>query len=250
MKFSSQTKITLLVFFIFFSVYLFTSDGHRYTFDEDASAQQALWLATLTPHPDFVLGESRTFFNYPELYPQDKYTYNLHSICTNAFLCSSSSLGQSITQIPFIWLNHTFEFFNDSNIWSSEDFDDLHYVWWRNSINPDFTFMELFYGPLFSALSVTIFYLLSRQFQISTQNSIIVTFLFGLSTIVWAYSQTSLNVVPQLLFVLLSVLFLKKFQTSQSPKNLILASSSIGFAFLLRLDAILIIPINKKNSFL
>ena len=243
MKFSSQTKITLLVFFIFFSVYLFTSDGHRYTFDEDASAQQALWLATLTPHPDFVLGESRTYFNYPELFPQDQYTYNTFYVCETAFLCSSSSLGQSITQIPFIWLNHTFEFFKDSNFWSSEDFDDLHYVWWRNSINPDFTFMELFFGPLFSALSVTAFYLLSRQFQISPQNSIIVTFLFGLSTIIWAYSQTSLNVVPQLLFILLSVLFLKKFQSSQSPKNLILASSSIGFAFLIRLDTILIIPI-------
>ena len=243
MKFSSQNKVTLLVFFIFFSVYLFTSDGHRFTFDEDASAQQASWLATLTPHPDFVLGESRTYFNYPELFPQDKYVYNTFSLCESAFLCSSSSIGQSITQIPFIWLNHTFEFINDDDIWSSNDFDDLHYVWWRNSINPDFTFMELFYGPLFSALSVVTFYLLSRQFQISLQNSIIVTFLFGLSTIVWAYSQTSLNVVPQLLFVLLSVLFLKKFQSSQSPKNLILASSSIGFAFLIRLDAILIIPI-------
>ena len=243
MKFSSQNKITILIFLFFFSVYLFTSDGHRFTFDEDVNANQSLWLATLTPHPDFVLGESRTFFNFPDLFPQDKTNYNLHSMCKVGLLCSTSSIGQSITQIPFIWLNHNFEFLKDSDLWSSEDFNDLHYVWWRNSINPDFTFMEIFFGPLFSALSVTVFYLLSRQFQISPQNSIIVTFLFGLSTIVWAYSQTSFNVVPQLLFVLLSVLFFKKFQNSQSSKYLILVSSLIGFAFLIRLDTILIIPI-------
>lgn len=250
MKLSSQNKITLLVFFIFFSVYLFTSDAHRYTFDEDATAQQSLWLATLTPHPDFILGESKTYFNYPELFPKDGTQYSAFSICEHELLCSSSSLGQSLTQIPFIWLNHNFEFFKDSNFWNSDDFDDLHYVWWRNSINPDFTFMEFFYGPLFSSLSVSIFYLISRSFQISQKNSIIITFLFGLSTIVWAYSQTSLNIVPQLPLVLSSILFFKRFQSSYSSKYLIFIGSCLGFAFITRPDTILIIFILSIFTFL
>jgi hypothetical protein len=241
MMFSVNRKITILVFLIFFTVYVFTSDAHRYTFDEDASAQQSLWLTTFTPDPSFVLGESRTYFNYPELFPPSSWQYSSFALCQHELLCSSTAIGHSVTQIPFIWLNHTFGIFNDSNFWSATDFEHAHYVWWRNSINPDFTFMELFYGPFFSALSVAVFYLISRSFHISQQNSIIVTFLFGLSTVVWAYSQTSLNIVPQLLFVLLAVLFFKKFQKSQSSKNLILIGSSLGFAFLTRPDTILII---------
>ena len=63
LRFSKNSKITILIFFIFFTVYLFTSDAHRYTFDEDVNAQQSLWITTLTPHLDFVLGESKTYFN-------------------------------------------------------------------------------------------------------------------------------------------------------------------------------------------
>ena len=68
MRFSKNSKITILIFFIFFTVYLFTADAHRYAFDEDMNAQQSLWLATLTPHPDFVLGESKTYFNSNSLF--------------------------------------------------------------------------------------------------------------------------------------------------------------------------------------
>ena len=248
LRFSKNSKITILIFFIFFTVYLFSSDAHRYSFDEDTSAQQSLWLATLTPHPDFVLGESKTYFNYPELWPSE--ATQRFATCTHELLCSSTAIGHSITQIPFIWINQTFGVFQDSNFWDTSDFDHAHYVWWRNSINPDFTFMELFYGPLFSALSVTVFYLILRSFNFTQKNSILVTFLFGLSTIVWAYSQTTLNVVPQLLFVLLSYLFFKRFQKSQSAKDVIFTSASLGFTFLIRPDGILIIIILSIFTFL
>ena len=241
MRFSKNSKITILIFFIFFTVYLFTADAHRYAFDEDMNAQQSLWLATLTPHPDFVLGESKTYFNYPELFPPSATHTRNFSLCTHELLCASTAIGHNFTQVPFIWLNHTFEIFRDSNFWDNSDFLDIHYVSWRNSINPDFTFMELFYGPLFSALSVTVFYLILRTFNFNQKNSILVTFLFGLSTIVWAYSQTTFNIVPQLLFVLLSYLFFRRFQNSKSTKDIILISASLGFAFLVRADTILII---------
>ena len=45
--------IVCLSFFIFF----LTSDGHRFTFDEDVTQQQSLWIATMTPDPRFIPGE-------------------------------------------------------------------------------------------------------------------------------------------------------------------------------------------------
>ena len=61
-------KIFFLIFGIVFIIFLFTSDGHRYTMDEDMGAQMALGMVTLEPHPDFVEGgteqESKMFFQH------------------------------------------------------------------------------------------------------------------------------------------------------------------------------------------
>ena len=50
-KNSSNLNFLLILFTIFFTIFLFTSDGHRYTFDEDVAAQQSKRLATLSPDP-------------------------------------------------------------------------------------------------------------------------------------------------------------------------------------------------------
>ena len=55
-KNSDTKKIFFLIFGIVFIVFLFTSDGHRYTMDEDLGAQMALGMVTLEPHPDYVQG--------------------------------------------------------------------------------------------------------------------------------------------------------------------------------------------------
>ena len=55
-KNSDTKKIFFLIFGIVFIVFLFTSDGHRYTMDEDMGAQMALGMTTLEPHPDYVEG--------------------------------------------------------------------------------------------------------------------------------------------------------------------------------------------------
>ena len=52
-------KIFFLIFGIVFIVFLFTSDGHRYTMDEDMGAQMALGMVTLEPHPDYVEGGTK-----------------------------------------------------------------------------------------------------------------------------------------------------------------------------------------------
>ena len=61
---------------------------------------------------------------------------------------------------------------------------------------------------------------------------------------IWAYSNTSLNLVPALFFLLLGYLFFKKYQRLHQNRFLIFSSAFLGFGFLIRTDIILfIIPI-------
>lgn len=229
-------RIFLVILAISFTVYLFSNDGHRYSIDEDISQRQAIWLVNQEPHPDFIPGESRALFDYPELWPNPT-----GPKCKIGILCSPAYLGHSLTEYPFIAFNKIFHVISEQNLWSIEDFDNQHYVWWRNSIEPDLTFMELFYGPTFTALSVSIFFLICRSFEINIKNSLIVTLLFGFSTITWAYSQTSLNSVPMTMFVLLGFLLFRKYQEKGSYSYLILSSVSLGVAINIRPDAVFII---------
>ena len=237
-KKSNNFKFFLILFSLFFVIFLFTSDGHRFTFDEDVAAQQSKRIATLSPDPSYVQGESRLFFEYPWLFPPE---YNDRPICQNAILCSHGTIMHSLTQVPFIFLNHHFNFIPSGDLWTIDDFDDLHYITWRNSIDDDLTFMELFYGPFFSALSICVFFLISKTYDFSVRTSLILAFLYGLSTLFWAYSQTSLNTIPVTFFLLSGFFFYRKFQKTSSHFNLILTGIFFGVAFLTRNDMILII---------
>jgi len=244
-KNSDTKKIFFLIFGLVFIIFLFTSDGHRYTMDEDMGAQMALGMTTLEPHPDFVEGgteqESKSFFNMGRMFNPN----NAGPVCTNGITCFPVSVFYSATEVPFIALNHYFHIItNDTHVFSIEDFADAHYVFWRNSENPDFVFLELFYAPFFLAFSVGIFFLICLEYKFTRQTSIILSFVLAFSTVIWAYSNTSLNVVPTVLFVLLGYLFFKKFRRLNQNKFLLLSSASFAFAFLIREDVILfILPI-------
>lgn len=166
---NNERKIALILFCVFFTIYVFSNDGHRHTFDEEVTLRQTTWIVTLTPHPDFKPGESREYFDFPELYPNPD-----GPICKIGILCSPASIGHVITEIPFIALNENLKIITESDIWTTNDFDDQHYVWWRNSIPPNHVFLELFYGPFFSSLSTFMLFFINRSFNISVKNSIIV----------------------------------------------------------------------------
>ena len=244
-KNSDTTKTFFLIFGIVFVVFLFTSDGHRYTMDEDMGAQMALGMTTLEPHPDFVEGgteqESKPFFHMGRI----QNPYNSGLVCSNAITCFPTSVFYSVTEVPFIALNHYFHIItSDTHVFTTDDFADAHYVFWRNSENPDFIFLELFYSPFFLALSVGIFFLICLEHKFTRQNSIILSLLLAFTTIIWAYSNTSLNVIPSVFFLLLGYLFFKKFRRLNQSKFLVLCSASLAFTFLIRTDMILfIIPI-------
>ena len=99
----SNKKLFLLILALSFTVFLFTSDGHRYTIDEDIAAEQTLVLVTQELNPLFVKGESYFQFQYPVMFPHPS-----GPLCQNEFLCYSAYIGHTITQIPFIFINHNF----------------------------------------------------------------------------------------------------------------------------------------------
>ena len=234
--------MVLLIFTLAFTIFLFSSDGHRYSSDEDWAHLQTIRMVTLEPHPLYVDGISTKLFEYPEGYSM--WTKG-NPPCANFVICSPASVANSILQTPFVFLNHYFHIITEDTIeYTLDDFNHQHYVFWRNSQNPDFTFLELFYGPIFAALSVSVFFLICNILNYRLKTSLILTLLFGFSTPVWAYSQTSLTVVPTLFFVLFSFYFFTKYHKTHSSKFLIGCGLSLGFSYLIRVDvALIIVPL-------
>jgi hypothetical protein len=224
-------KVFLSIFFISLTIFVFSSDAHRHSGDEDWQNLQAIRMATLEPHPLYVDEESRIRFEYPVAYP----LYWQGHTCYNYVLCSPANVAASATQVPLLFINHNFNIITDDTVtWTNTDFSDLHYVFWRNSIDPDFTFLELFYGPLYSALSLGVFFLICRSFNYEIRTSLILTLLLGLTTPIWAYSQTSLSLVPFVFMLLLAFYFFRRFQKNDSALNLIFCAMCLGFGFMVR----------------
>jgi hypothetical protein len=233
-------KLFIIIFSLSFIIFLFTSDAHRYSLDEAVGQEMAYRLTILEPDSSYIQGESKIFFNIPLMNP-----HNVGSLCSNGITCYPTSFFYSATQIPFIAANHFFQIItSDTLTFSTNDFSDQHYIYWRNSEKNDLIFMELFYGPFFSALSTAIFFLICLEYKFTKKTSVTLSLLFSFTTILWAYSNTSLNVVPTLSFILLGYLFYKKSFTNHELKFLIFSSGFLGFSFLIRDSSILfIIPI-------
>ena len=241
-KLSTKTdkKLALLLFTLFFTIFLFSSDGHRATSDEDWAHMQTLKFVTLQPHPLFEPGVSKQFYEHPTMYPPEASWMQNAKLCNHPLLCTASSIGLSITQYPFVFINYHLQLLTpESVIWTLDDFQDGHYVSWRNSIDPNFTFLEIFFGPFYMALSVSIFYLICRTYNYKNKTSLILTFILGLSTTFWAFSQTSLSSVPAIFFIILGFYFFRKFEVQHSAFYLLLSASSLGFGFVIRNDLIL-----------
>ena len=233
-----EKKLFLVIFFIVFTIYVFTSDGHRSTSDEDFLQQQALRIVLQEPDPAFIPGESDNKFLYPEfVYPHPK-----GQACNYGVLCYPIGVIHSVTAVPFVFVNHHLNFVtNESVLFTLEDFSDTHYVWWRNSAEPDLTFMELFYSPFFSSLSVATFFLIARAFKYKISTSLSLAFLLGFSTIFFAYSQTSFNNAPSVFFLLAGFLYFKKFFDSNKILYSSISASFLVFGFMIRGDIIFVI---------
>lgn len=232
LKYSNRT-VAVLLFTIFFVIFVFTNDAHRATIDEDLAHIQSQRIVTFESHPRWEEGERPGFELGLTRYHQPQ--------CRSEYLCSATYIGHALTQVPFIFLNHYLGIISqDTLVLTNSDFNDPHYVFWRNTQLADTTFLELFYGPFFSALSVATFFSIIRIFNSTVKNSMFVTLLFGLSTSLWAYSQTSYNLIPSSFFILFASYFFFKYLKQNNSFCLIFSGIALGAAFLTRQDAILV----------
>ena len=74
-KFTDR-RLFFIIFALTFTIFIFTTDGHRNTFDEDTASQQALRIATWSPHPEYVQGESTLWFEYERFIKTSNQTIN------------------------------------------------------------------------------------------------------------------------------------------------------------------------------
>ena len=229
-------KVFFLILIISFSVLIFTASAHRFTSDDYLAYSQAERIVNQTPIPNFVLGETRAGLQGSGEIQWDFPT------CKDPIICSNVPLVYSMSLIPFIQLEQNLNILPDKDL-TLDDFDDNHYVWWRNTLSNEETFTFLFYGPLITAISTAILFAICRTYNFSIKIAIPVAFLYGFTTMAWAYSSTILSVTLVSMTVLLSFYFYRKFIKNQNFFSLIFCGFSLGASVLVRYDSFIIVGI-------
>jgi len=229
-------KVFFLILIISFSVLIFTASAHRFTSDDYLAYSQAERIVNQTPIPNFVLGETRAGLQGSGEIQWDFPT------CKDPIICSNVPLVYSMSLIPFIQLEQNLNILPDKDL-TLDDFDDNHYVWWRNTLSNEETFTFLFYGPLITAISTAILFSICRTYNFSLKISITIAFLYVFTTMAWAYSSTAMNVVLVSMIILLSFYFYRKFIQNQSSSSLIFCGFSLGISVLVRYDSFIIVGI-------
>ena len=229
-------KVFFLILIISFSILIFTASAHRFTSDDYLAYSQAERIVNQTPIPNFVLGETRAGLQGSGQIQWD------FPPCKDPIICSNVPLVYSMSLIPFIQLEQNLNILPDNDL-TLDDFDDNHYVWWRNTLSNEETFTFLFYGPVITAISTAILFAICRTYNFSIKISITVAFLYGFTTMAWAYSSTALSVTLVSMTVLLSFYFYRKFVKNQNFFSLIFCGFSLGASVLVRYDSFIIVII-------
>ena len=226
-------KVFFLVLIISFSIFIFTASAHRFTSDDYLAYSQAERIVNQEPIPNFIPGETR-----PGLQGSSEIQWSF-STCKDPIICSNTPLVYSMSLIPFIQLEQNLNILPDKDL-TLDDFDDNHYVWWRNTLSNEETFTFLFYGPLITAISTAILFAICRTYNFSIKIAITVAFLYGFTTMAWAYSSTAMSVILVSMTVLLSFYFYRKFVKNQNFSSLIFCGFSLGASVLVRYDSFII----------
>ena len=229
-------KVFFLILIISFSIFIFTASAHRFTSDDYLAYSQAERIINQTPIPNFIPGETR-----PGLQGSNQIQWDFPA-CKDPIICSNVPLVYSMSLIPFIQLEQNLNILPDEDL-TLDDFDDNHYVWWRNTLSNEETFTFLFYGPVITAISTAILFAICRTYNFSIKIAITVAFLYGFTTMAWAYSSTAMSVILVSMTVLLSFYFYRKFVKNQNFFSLIFCGFSLGASVLVRYDSFIIVVI-------
>ena len=229
-------KVFFLILIISFSIFIFTASAHRFSSDDYLAYSQAERIVNQTPIPNFIPGETR-----PGLQGSDEIQW-VYPTCRDPIICSSSPLVYTLTLTPFIQLEQNLNILPENN-YTLTDFDDNHYVWWRNTANTEETFTFLFYGPLITAISTAVVFSICRTYNFNFRTSVTIALLYTFTTIAWAYSSTVMSVVLVSMTILLSFYFYRKFVSTQKSLNLVLCGFALGFSVLVRYDGFIFVVI-------
>ena len=149
---------------------------------------QAERIVNQEPIPNFIPGETR-----PGLQGSNQTQWSF-STCKDPIICSNTPLVYSMSLIPFIQLEQNLNILPDTDL-TLDDFDDNHYVWWRNTLSNEETFTFLFYGPLITAISTAILFAICRTYNFSIKIAITVAFLYGFTTMAVSYTHLTLPTI-------------------------------------------------------
>lgn len=225
-------KVFFIIFIITFSIFVFTCHAHRITLDEYRAINQAEKILTQKSDPNFISGVTR-----PDEQESGSIDWSKPA-CKDNILCSLSPMGYAISMLPFVFIEKNFHVIPNF-VLIGTDFDDPSYVLWRNTIPSEETFTFLFFGPLITSLSVCMVFLTSHTFKYNIRTCTAISFLYGFSTIAWAYSNTGFNIIESTLMIITGFFFFRKFQGNHSSINLFLSAVFLGLSVTVRYDSLI-----------
>jgi hypothetical protein len=100
-----------------------------------------------------------------------------------------------------------------------------------------------FYNPFMTALNVMLIFLLSRRTGFSSGTGVVLSFVYGLSTMAPVYARTGFAEPTLSFFLLLSVLFVFRYESSPSAGKVFPAAVFAVIAFLSKASAVIFVPV-------
>lgn len=201
-----RIKIHYLLFLFFLCTYLITASG---TVQSSDGTSMFLVIRGIVENKTFSIQTDRT-----DLAKRSKINGNYYS---------KYGIGQSVLVIPL---------FVAGKIMSP--FLDVPAEFLTKS-------MVSLYNSLITSATCLMIYLFCRKLGYELKTTIIISFLYGFSTIAWHYSQTFMSEPTTTLFILSAVYFIFNYKM-YSKRNLYISGLFIGLAILTRIASIVVIP--------
>jgi len=113
------------------------------------------------------LGTSNAYIAYPNHTVKQNRNYQVGFVLSDRYgRTSSVILSNNPNEITTFGADPSTDYGADTIYHpykTLDDFDDNHYVWWRNTLSNEETFTFLFYGPLITAISTAILFSICRR---------------------------------------------------------------------------------------
>ena len=201
-----RIKIHYLLFFFFLSTYLITASG---TIQSSDGTSMFLVTQSIVENRTFAIETDRK-----DLVTKSEINGNYYS---------KYGVGQSVLAIPF---------YAAGKIASSSFHIPVEFLT---------KFMVSLYNSLVTGATCLILFIFCGKLNYKTKTAVIISFIYGFSTIAWHYSQTFMSEPTTTLFILCAVYYIFQYE-KYSKKNLLLSGLFAGLAFLTRAFAIIAIP--------